>query len=98
MAKRISKETKKELLTALMQRYRLASKRDKARILDEFVAVSGYHRKHAIRLLNGQDGQYLAKPTHSRRIYYEAVLEASIVIWEAADRICGKRLKAVLPD
>ena len=32
-----------------------------------------------------------------RLIYNEAVLEALIVVWEAADRICGKRLKAALP-
>ena len=32
-----------------------------------------------------------------RRIYSEAVREALIVLWEAADRICGKRLKAILP-
>ena len=29
--------------------------------------------------------------------YDEAVREALIVIWEAADRICGKRLKAAMP-
>ena len=33
-----------------------------------------------------------------RRIYDEAVREAVIVIWEAADRIWGKRLKAALPN
>ena len=33
----------------------------------------------------------------ARRIYREAVKEALIVLWEAADRICGKRLKALLP-
>lgn len=98
MTTKISKETKNELLTALKQRYRLATKRDKTRILDEFVAISGFHRKHAVRLLNGLDGQYLAKQAYSRRIYDEAVLEALIVTWEASDRICGKRLKAVLPD
>ena len=32
-----------------------------------------------------------------RRIYDEAVREAVIMIWEASDRICGKRLKAALP-
>ena len=32
-----------------------------------------------------------------RRIDDEAVRAAVIVIWEAADRICGKRLKAALP-
>ena len=33
-----------------------------------------------------------------RRIYDEAVREAVIVVWEASDRICGKRLKAALPN
>ena len=33
----------------------------------------------------------------SRRIYDEAVREAVILVWEASDRICGKRLKAALP-
>ena len=33
-----------------------------------------------------------------RRIDDEAIRAAVIVIWEAADRICGKRLKAALPD
>src|SRR2546423_681170 len=34
----------------------------------------------------------------ARRTYDEAVREALIVLGEAADRICGKRLKAILPD
>ncbi len=33
-----------------------------------------------------------------RRIYDESVREVLIVVWETADRICGKRLKAVLPS
>ena len=33
-----------------------------------------------------------------RRIYDEAVREAVIVVWEASDRICGKRLKAALSN
>ena len=41
MVKKISKEMKKELLDALRQRYIEASKKDKTRILDEFVALSG---------------------------------------------------------
>ena len=32
-----------------------------------------------------------------RTIYSEAVREALVVLWETADRICGKRLKAILP-
>lgn len=43
-----------------------------------------------------------SKPTEQtdskgQRIYDEAVREALTVVWEASDRICGKRLKASLP-
>jgi hypothetical protein len=34
----------------------------------------------------------------SRRVYDEAVKTALTIIWEAADRICGKRLKAAIPN
>ena len=33
----------------------------------------------------------------ARRLYNEAVREALIVIWEASDRICGKRLRPLVP-
>ena len=31
------------------------------------------------------------------RLYDEAVREALTALWEAADRVCGKRLKALIP-
>ena len=43
--------TRKELVEALRVRYRDAAVGDKVKILDEFVALTGYHRKHAIRIL-----------------------------------------------
>ena len=67
-------------------------------MLDEFVAIVGCHRKHAVRLLKQGDkptGQTVPK---GQRIYDEAVREALTVVWEASDRICGKRLKAALPS
>jgi hypothetical protein len=94
----ISKQTKSELLEALRERYQQASKSDKAKILDEFVAVAGCHRKHAIRLLGTASPTTPAVVAVARRTYDEAVREALIVLWEAADRICGKRLKAILPS
>ncbi len=89
---------KRELLATIRDRYLASSKKDKGRILDEFISVTGHHRKHGIRLL-GQSGDAGEKPSmiKGRRIYDEAVREAVIVIWEAADHICGKRLKAALP-
>lgn len=105
MEHRISRETKKELFEAVRNRYRSSSKRDKARILDEFTAVSGYHRKHVTRLLGAKGWPVEAAGKEAsitrrtgQRIYDEAVKESLIVIWEAGDRICGKRLKAILPQ
>ncbi len=89
---------KQELLATIRDRYRASSKNDKIRILDEFVAVTGHHRKHAIRLLRRSDeGEGAPRPVRGRRIYDEAVREMVIMVWEAADRICGKRLKAAMP-
>ena len=99
MGRGISKMAKKELLATIRERYQESGKRDKGRILDEFTAVTGLHRKHAIRLLAGShDGREERTSLEGRRVYDEAVREAVIVVWEASDRICGKRLKAALPS
>jgi Integrase core domain len=98
MRAEISKQAKHEVLKALRDRYDQSSESEKTKILDEFVAITRCHRKHAIRLLTGLDS--LAQQTHTpaRRVYSDAVREALIILWEAADRICGKRLKMVLPS
>ncbi len=97
MGARIGVKAKRELVQVVAERYRHASKPDKRRILDQFVAVTGYHRKHSIRLLNSTAELVAPKRTTRFRVYDEAVREALVVLWEASDRICGKRLKALLP-
>lgn len=94
MGRRISMATRRELLSAVKERYRRENRKGKSRIIDEFVAVTGYHRKHALRLLNQSEKEPSERV--GRRIYDEAVREALILLWETADRICGKRLKAAL--
>ncbi len=75
-----------------------APKNEKTRILDEFVALAEYHRKHAIRVLSGKSRESGEAPKTSKKIYDEAVKQAMVVLWEAADRICSKRLKTALPS
>src|SRR4051794_14270045 len=97
MGRRLSMATRAELLEGVRERYGKARPPERRLILDEFVAVSGYHRKHAIRLLRQPGGS----PAPDRRgrspVYDAAVRAALLVVWEASDRICGKRLKAALP-
>ncbi|WP_018240403.1 DDE-type integrase/transposase/recombinase [Ensifer sp. BR816] len=97
MARRISMATRSELVEAIVDRYRRARRDDKGRVLDEFVAVTGYHRKHAIRVLNRREMKPSSgKGRHLLR-YENDVREALIVLWEASERLCSKRLKPLIP-
>ena len=46
----VSQASKHELLAAQRARYQQASRAAKGQILDELVAATGYHRKHALLL------------------------------------------------
>jgi hypothetical protein len=98
MRRRLSLATRKELIEAVRKRYQEAALATKTDILDEFVELTGYHRKHAIRLLGPCARQKREKKLGAQKlIYNDAVREAMILLWEAADRICDKRLKALVP-
>lgn len=88
--------TREELVGAIRKRYSEATRTEKIRILDEFVAVTGFHRKHAMRLLR-EERKKSGGARAERRIYDDAAREALIILWEAADRICAKRLRPLIP-
>ena len=90
MARKVSAETREDLLQAIRERYRGGLKEEKLRILDEFVAVTGYHRKHVIRLFNSRPVASGGSRRARLPLYDEAVREALVVLWEASDRVCGK--------
>ena len=92
----VSKAARREIVAAIRARYARADRSEKSRILAELVQLSGYHRKHAIRLLTSDPAPRSAN-RFGRRVYDDAVKGALTLIWEAADRICGKRLKATIP-
>jgi hypothetical protein len=88
--------TRRELTQAIATRYRAAGREEKKEILDEFVKVTGFHREHAIRVLKKSPRQEGQQSRRRSCVYDEAVREALTIVWEAADRICGKRLRKVL--
>ena len=84
-------------LRQLQARYRRASKKEKRIILDESVRTTGYHRKHATAVLNGQRARVRGPIRRPRRALY-GVEEASALAFLADlfDDICSKRLRAAM--
>jgi hypothetical protein len=98
MDTQLTRAARIQLAGSLRRRYQqAASGRAKKQILNEFVAVSGYHPKYAIHPLNAAEPGAPVRRTRARpALYDEAAKQALIVLWEASDRVCGKRLKPLL--
>jgi hypothetical protein len=97
MGTKMTLTARAELTNVVRRRYCASTGAEKRKILDEFIAVTGYHHKSAIRALNAEP---ITKKRQTRvrpSLYDEAVRAALIVLWEASDRVCGKRLRALLP-
>jgi hypothetical protein len=88
---------RREITAAVVDRYRSAGRADKGLILDELYAVTGWHRKHAVRAL----AIHVAISPEARRqrrpTYGATIRDALVALWEASDRICGKRLRVMIP-
>lgn len=69
-----------ELARAVRARYRSATGEEKRRILAEFIAVTGYHEKSAIRVLNAEPAPKSRRTRHRPSRYDEAVRAALIVL------------------
>jgi hypothetical protein len=94
----MSQRSKRELIIAIRPRYLKANKAEKAQILDELLANTGYHRKYAIRALNHEPKPKGLKRPGRRKVYRGEVVQALEQIWEICGRICSKRLQPFLPE
>ena len=93
MAGSMSMIAERELPSTIRDHHRVSSRKNQSRILDEFIAVTGHHRKQGIRFpAQPGDGSQKVGVVRGRRISDVAVREPVILVWEASDRICGKRL------
>jgi len=97
MNSKMKHSTRAELAAVTRSRYASAKGKQKRKILDEFIATTGYHEKSAIRVLNTRSAPRQRQTRRRPSLHDEAARGALIVLWEASDRVCGKRLKALLP-
>ena len=94
----MSQTSKRELVKQLHPRYLQASRTEKTRLLDEFISVTGFHRKHAIRVLRKGVPNCPRERRGRQRTYTGAVVSALSEIWRICGCICGKRLQPFLPE
>ena len=97
----MSLKSRNELLEVVRPRYLKASKFEKQKILDEFTSATGYHRKHAIRVLKNQvqvENRLKGKTKTYQRLYCGEVVQALEQVWEIYGHICSKRLQPFLPE
>jgi len=111
---RLTKMMRNTLTQAQASRYRVSSYQQKRRILDEFVASTGYNRKYASHLLSHwglstytridgelvrlKAGRARSKIRVGHRRYDERVDQALCKLWDLFDRMCGKRLRVAIGE
>lgn len=106
---RLTMREKKKAVVILAPRYQKARKKQKGKMLDEFIALTGYCRTHASYVLNMHGKckrisknrviQADVRKTGRRgrkKTYTDEVKKALIKIWYIMDCICGKRLAPVM--
>lgn len=79
--------TRRELIEAIAGRYNAATRADKRAILDEFINVTGFHRKHASQAWKRTTRESAASssPPTRWRLYDEAARGALTILWEAVE-------------
>jgi hypothetical protein len=92
--------SKREYREAVHVRYKNATRNKKTAILDEFCAICGCQRIHAIRVI--KRFKRFTKPKEQKRgkpsVYQnKAVRKPLTETWLKVNLPCSKRLKAILP-
>lgn len=72
MTTKMTRAMRMELANAIRSHYSTAAKNDKRKILDGFIAATGYHEKSAIRVLNKQPAPKSRQTRQRQPLYDEA--------------------------
>lgn len=89
----------REYAAVQRERYLTATRAQKGALLDEVVAVTGLHRKAAIRLLRRAPRAPTARSRAGRpRVYGPAMTQAVEVLWQATGHIGPHRLHPFVPE
>jgi len=94
----MSKMSKREYLRELKKKYRRADKKRKTQLLDDFCEFTSYHRKAALRLVNGRlPAKYKRIRTRKKKYSLETI-ESLKFMWRADGEICAERFHPFIPS
>ena len=97
VGEKVNLQSRRALLKLFAPQYREASYAQKHVLLDVFAQATGYQRGSGMWLLNHAE-DVLHAPAYKRSNYYGLdVQHALFLVWNAANRICAKRLIPFLP-
>lgn len=94
----MSLKSRQELLQALRPQYLKASWVEKKQLLNGFVTATGYNRKYAVTLLSKAIGERRQHKRNRERKYDAVAVDALLIVWKTANRICSKRLIPFMPS
>ncbi len=109
----LTMKEKKSVAREYARRYKKVKRKQKTRLLDEFVKLTGYRRDYASFILShwgkrvyfssGRSvlvSDFTSMSHHSgrKKKYDIRVFEVLVKLWELMNNPCGKRLKAALSD
>lgn len=96
----LNMKERKAVSKEVMKRYKRSTKKEKKIILDEFCNLTGYNRSYAGRVLRTKvrPVKNVTKKRKRQSVYDEDVIRPLKKIWAILDGICGKRIKASLPE
>jgi hypothetical protein len=90
MAGKISMGARREVVSAVTERYRTAKRVEKGRILDALCATTGWHRKHAVRALRQYEPARpngVEAPRERGRKYGTTIKDALTALWEVGSGV-----------
>src|SRR2546423_5302437 len=85
-------DERRKYVKLMEPRYRKAKRKERSQLLSEMEQVSKLHRKHLIRLLNGESLDRKKRSTPRSRTYGLEVEGVVLRVWESLDYICAERL------
>ena len=92
MADEMTIDERRKYVKLMATRYQKETRNERSQLLTEMEQVTKLHRKHLIRLLNGESLERKKRQTPRKRTYGLEVERVVLRVWESLDYICAERL------